>query len=311
MDAPALAGPKVVRAETDAELLELATVRRATDPDAHASLESLHHTLSTFPHAVYLVARRGSEAVGCAYAGCFPGSADDPFMYAHIGVVVTARRQGVGAALFTAVVDHARGAGKSGLTLEVKEDDADSLAWVERRGFVEVERQKSLELDLASAQVYAVSPPEGVSIVPRSAEHERAMYRVGVEAGKDIPGLDAEHEPSFEEWRSFGIERPSRRPELAFVALAGGQVIGFASIDVFANSDSGWHGLTAVARAWRGRGVGTALKCAQIDAARRLGLRRLLTESEERNAPMRRLNARLGYRPVPGMIVLRGTLGGE
>jgi mycothiol synthase len=309
MDAPAVAGPTVVRAETDTELLELTTVRRAVDPDAHPSLEGLRHTLKTFPHAVYLVARQGSEAVGCAYAGCFPGTEDDPFMYAQVGVVLSARRQGVGAALLAAVSAHARGIGKSGLTLEVAEDDPDSLGWVERRGFVEVERQKSLELDLASVPVSTGSPPAAVSIVPRSAEHESAMYRVGLEAAKDIPGLDSQHDPTFEEWRSFEIERPSRRPELAFVALAGGEVIGFASVDVFGDSDTGWHGLTAVTRAWRGRGVGAALKRAQIDAARRLGLRRLLTESEERNGPMRRLNERLGYRPVPGVIVLRGPLG--
>jgi GNAT superfamily N-acetyltransferase len=238
------------------------------------------------------------------HAGCFPGTEADPFMYAHVGVVPAARGEGVGAALS----DRARRARKNGLTLEISEDDPASLAWAERRGFLEVERQKSLELDLASAPRSAAPAPDGVSIVPRSADHERGMYRVGVEAGKDIPGLDAEHEPTFDEWRSFEIERPSRRPELAFVALADGEVIGFASVDVFGASDTRWHGLTAVVRPWRGRGVATALKCAQIGAARRLGLRRLMTESEERNAPMRRLNEKLGYRPVPGMVVLRGPI---
>jgi hypothetical protein len=33
-----------------------------------------------------------------------------------------------------------------------------------------------------------------------------------------------------------------------------------------------------------------------------------VTESEERNEPMRRLNEKLGYLPEPGMIVLRGPL---
>ena len=33
-----------------------------------------------------------------------------------------------------------------------------------------------------------------------------------------------------------------------------------------------------------------------------------MTESEERNEPMRRLNEKLGYRPGPGMIALRGPL---
>jgi mycothiol synthase len=308
MSAPAIAGLVVVRAQSDDELSAVAAVRRAVDPDAQPTLVSMRHTLATFPHAVYLLARRDGAAVGCAYAGCFPGTENEAFMYANVSVVAGARRQGVGGALLRELSAHARDAEKTGFTIEVEEDDAESLGWVERRGFEEVERQKGLELVLADVPPLEPEPPEGVVVVPRAAEHERGMYEVGLEAGKDIPGLDADHEPSFEQWRSFEIERPSRRPELAFVALADGQVVGFASADVFGESDTGWHGLTAVARAWRGRGVATALKRSQIEAARRLGLRRLMTESEERNQPMRRLNEKLGYRPVPGMIVLRGPL---
>jgi GNAT superfamily N-acetyltransferase len=206
------------------------------------------------------------------------------------------------------LAEHGRAVGKTGFTVEVAEDDPESLGWVERRGFVEVERQKGLELLLANTSETKPEPPAGVVVVPRRPEHERGMYAVAVEAGKDIPGLDADHDPSFEQWRSFEIERPSRRSELCFVALADGDVAGFASIDVFGESDTGWHGLTAVGRSWRRRGIAEALKRSQIEAARRLGLRRLMTESEERNEPMRQLNEKLGYRPVPGMIALRGPL---
>jgi GNAT superfamily N-acetyltransferase len=308
MSVPALAGLTVVRAASDDDLWAVATVRRRVDPDAQLSLASMRHTLATFSHAVYLVARVGDEPVGCAYTGSFPGTEQEPFSYADVSVVPARRRQGIGAALLQEVGRHARDVGKEGLTVEAKEDDPESLAWLERRGFEEVERQKGLELVLADVEPVTPVPPAGVEIVPRTPDHERGMYAVGVEAGKDIPGLDADHEPSFDQWRSFEIARPSRRPELAFVALAGVEVIGFASVDVFGESDTGWHGLTAVSRAWRGRGIATALKQSQIEAARRLGLRRLMTESEERNEPMRRLNAKLGYRPVPGMIVLRGPL---
>jgi GNAT superfamily N-acetyltransferase len=305
---PAMAGLVVAPAQTDDDLLSLAAVRRAVDPDAQPSLVSMRHTLATFPHAVYLLARRESQAVGCGYAGFFPGTEDEPFMYANVSVVPEARRQGVGSALFRGLAAHARAAGKTGFTVEVAEDDPESLAWIERRGFTEVERQKGLELLLADAKDVKPHPPAGIEIVPRRPEHERGMYEVGLEAGRDIPGLDADHDPSFEQWRAFEIERPSRRPELCFVALADGEVAGFASIDVFGESDTGWHGLTAVGRSWRRRGIAEALKRSQIEAARRLGLRRLMTESEERNEPMRRLNEKLGYCPVPGMIALRGPL---
>ena len=82
--------------------------------------------------------------------------------------------------------------------------------------------------------------------------------------------------------------------------------MGFASLDVFPGAV--FHGLTGVKRAWRRRGVGSALKRAQIAAARTEGFDRLVTESEERNEPMRRLNEGLGYRPIPGMVVFQGPL---
>jgi GNAT superfamily N-acetyltransferase len=69
-----------------------------------------------------------------------------------------------------------------------------------------------------------------------------------------------------------------------------------------------FHGLTAVARVWRRRGVATALKQTQIVAAKHAGYRRLVTASEERNEPMRNLNAKLGFKPEPSLstVVLRG-----
>jgi RimJ/RimL family protein N-acetyltransferase len=69
------------------------------------------------------------------------------------------------------------------------------------------------------------------------------------------------------------------------------------------------HGLTAVKRAWRRRGA-IALKRAEISAAKEAGFRLLVTGSEERNLPMRRLNEKLGFRPAPELstLVLRGPL---
>jgi mycothiol synthase len=68
------------------------------------------------------------------------------------------------------------------------------------------------------------------------------------------------------------------------------------------------NGLTAVKRAWRGRGIAGALKRAQIAWAAEAGYERLVSAVEERNEPIRRLNERLGYRPVPGRITLRRDL---
>jgi mycothiol synthase len=68
--------------------------------------------------------------------------------------------------------------------------------------------------------------------------------------------------------------------------------------------------MTATRRDWRGRGVAGALKRAAVLWARERGLRRLRTENEERNAPMLAINRRMGYRPTPAWLSMRGPVGG-
>jgi GNAT superfamily N-acetyltransferase len=132
------------------------------------------------------------------------------------------------------------------------------------------------------------------------------MYAVSLEAEADIPGNKLQR--SFELWRAPEIDRPTALPELCFVALASDEVVGYASLDD--GRRDAYNRLTAVKRAWRRRGIATALKWAEIMAARERGFRRLVTASEERNVPMRSLNEKLGYRPEPSLstVVVRGPL---
>lgn len=257
--------------------------------------------------AVHLLARLGSTAVGCGLVAAFPG-ADRAFVEADVSIVPAARRRGVGTALLHEVSARAGRVGGEGLQGEVREGDDESLGFVERRGFVEIERQKEVVLDLMTTAVAPVGAPAGIAIVSRAGRPglEREEYALVQQAGRDVPGLGADAEQSFEQWRSFAIERPGADPELCFLALAGDRVVGSASIVVIGGN--AYHGLTAVAREWRGRGVAEALKRAQIAAARDRGFARLGTESQQDNLPMRRLNEKLGYRPAPGAIVVRGPL---
>ena len=69
-----------------------------------------------------------------------------------------------------------------------------------------------------------------------------------------------------------------------------------------------WHGMTAVARAWRGRGLARALKAATIAWALDNGLEALEGSNDIDNAAMRAVNRRLGYEPEPDEIQFRGPL---
>ena len=91
-----------------------------------------------------------------------------------------------------------------------------------------------------------------------------------------------------------------------------GDVAGWASLMFVPGSTTvAWHDMTAVGRAWRGRGVATVLKRSTIAWAIKHGLEALETGNDEDNAPMRAINARLGYRPMPDELSLRGPLSSE
>jgi L-amino acid N-acyltransferase YncA len=119
------------------------------------------------------------------------------------------------------------------------------------------------------------------------------MFECAREAMADILGLDSEVLPDWASWRA-GEERPARSPDLTVLAIANDVVIGYGRLDVF-DGRVGFHGLTAVRRAWRRRGIGRAMKTRQIALAKAAGLERLVTESQHANEPMRRLNESLGY----------------
>ena len=305
MHAPEVSALDVSWVESDADLQAMIAVRTRTDPDRPPPrVENLRHNLESNRDLRYVVARIGAEPVGCGFVEL----STLPHGEAHVLVVEEARRHGIGTAMLSVVSEHAATRGKRGLQGEARKSDHDAIEHFERRGYRVVGGEEAVALDLTATETVPPAPPDGVRIVSRAEEPDvvQGMYEVAVEADEDIPGSDEIR--SFETFRSQDVERPTRRPELCFVALADDEVIGYAVLDDF-GADA-FHGLTAVKRAWRGRGVATALKRAQIAAAKERGFRRVVTASEERNTPMRRLNEKLGYRPEPSLstVVLRGPL---
>jgi GNAT superfamily N-acetyltransferase len=289
-------------------LERLIAVRAAIEPILEPTVEELRFWRERLRGPLHLLASVEGTAAGYGIAGVFPEEEDKPYAFADVGVRPDRRRRGIGTALLEALSEHVRGVGKEALQLEVGEEESEALHYFEKRGYAEVERQKALELDLGSIEPHVPTLPEGVQIASWAERPELALqlYELYREASADIPGLDAETTSSFDEWRLWELERPTRRHDLSYVAFTAEKVIGYATLNVF--PAGGFHGLTAVAREWRRRGVGRALKQHQIAAAKAVGIRKLFTESEERNEPMRRLNEELGFRPIPGMIVLRGPL---
>jgi mycothiol synthase len=288
---------------SDADLEAMIHVQGFVRPEWQPKVENLRHHLDSNPDLTYFVGRLGDEPVACGFVEPW-----GPFSQGDVAVVPDRRRSGIGSALFAEICAVARGFDREEIQGEVQESDPESREFFERRGFVSVGGEKALVLELEELDPADVAPPEGVRIVTRAEVPERLdeMYLLANQADEDIPGSAGVQ--SYERWRATDIDRPNTPPELCFLALAGHDVIGYAVLQ-----DSGeraFHGLTVTRRDWRRRGVASALKRAEIAAAKRAGFKRLLTESEQRNEPMRKLNEKLGFVPAPewSTIVVRGPV---
>lgn len=295
----AVPGLEVARAQTDADLEVMIAVRSAADPDRPPPrLENLRHNLVANDTLVYLIARLDGEPAGCGFVDPWP----DELAPAHLVVVPALRRRGIGSALLAELGGRALDAGRPELEGDVIESDVAAQEYLEHRGYRVVGGEKAVALDLTALEPEPAQAPAGVEIVALADRPELAesLYAVGTEAAADIPGHAGDM--SFEQWRAIELDRPTRRRDLLFVAVANDEPVGYVSMDDYGRD--GHNGLTAVRRTWRRRGIATALKRTQIAAAKRAGFERLITGSEERNLPMRTLNAKLGYRPEPSRSTL-------
>ncbi len=289
--------------QSDADLEAMIAVRTLANPERRPPrLENLRHNLDADDTLVYLVARQDGEPAGCGFVHPWP----EEFAMGHCIVVPERRGQGIGSALLAEPGRCAQSAGRQELQGDVTESDTESRAYLERRGYEVVGGEQAVALDLATHDPEPARLPAGVEIVSLADRPElaEALYEVGTEAAADIPGIEGTI--TLEQFRALELDRPTRRHDLFFVALAECGPIGYASLDD--NGGEATNGLTAVRRTWRRRGVASALKRTQIAAAKRAGFARLITSSEERNLPMRTLNEQLGYRPEPtrSTLTLRG-----
>jgi RimJ/RimL family protein N-acetyltransferase len=286
------------------------------DIDAYVAVRTLVHPENPMPREVVvddrkradhldLLAERDGAPVGVASTAKFGGAPDSEFAYLTIRVPAEHRRQGVGTALHRRASEHAVELGKSRFYAVVRDDDVDSLGYYALRGFTEIGRMQDVAIDLSQAEVDGAAP-EGIEIVPLAPEHDRGAYAVALEADADIPSAETIVTGTFEQWHDRHLG-PLLSRELSLVALEQGTVVGYALLGRFTD-DTFQHWMTGVARSARGRGIAVALKRAQIAAAKAAGLRYLRTQNDLANAPMRRVNEKLGYERRFEWVHLAGPL---
>jgi mycothiol synthase len=280
----------------------------ATWPHDKYTLAEVRSFKASLTEHADLLVRLDGEAVGSGFP--LIGPSRPWLVFAMVTVLPGQRRRGAGTALYESISAWATERGRETIEVPVLDDDPESLAFAERRGFKEDRREKGVALQLAGIEPPPVNPPDGIEIVTWAERPElaRGIYEVSLEASPDVPGYEDEVAEPFEDWLAHDMEGAGDKPEATFAAVAGDEVVGYAKFSFLAAQPTvAHHDMTGLKRAWRGRGIARALKATQIGWAKANGYEELRTRNDERNAPIRHLNKEFGYRPAIGRIYLHGA----
>jgi mycothiol synthase len=279
---------EIRRAESDADLEAWRGVRIAVLPNERTMTVAEMRAAKT-AEQLHLLAEDAGVVVGCGFTD--RSSAGNRAFVAP-RVLPEARRKGVGTALLRALVAHAGTLKVEKLTASVNASNGGAIAFAERFGFEEAERQVEQVKVLGNEP--APDFPAGVEIVTIAERPEllREAYPLAAEQGYADMAMPWAVMVKLDEW----LREEATHPAGSFVALADGEIVGFSGL--MRDSDQPHRaedGLTVVRRDWRRRGLATALKRAELAWAAVNGLREVYTWTQRGNDGMRAVNERLGY----------------
>ena len=300
---------RVAPARTRDELATFLSIGDLVQPGPKPSVDGLKHELASGAETVFLLASLDGDVVG---TGVGKKSSVGDAYYTMVRVVPARRGMGVGMAVLSALSDHARSAGCGSLIGRLREDDDEARRFVEHRGFSVLSRECPVVLDLSRFEEPARERPAGVEIVSLAERPDlvEAAYSVHAVALRDVPvGSEAPTAHPFREWLAETVDAPGSLPDLSLVAILDGEVVGWAGLAALSGGEETAENLlTGVRREARGHGIATALKVEQARRARLAGFLRIETVNDEGNAPMRAVNARLGFEAEPIWLLVRGPL---
>lgn len=282
------------------------------------TLEEIQRDLELLePHLQhhFLVAEASGEVVGMVNYQRPVGSYHPHRFLLQLCVVREHQGRGVGRALYDAAVRELELLDPLSAMTLVRETDVRGLRFAESRGFVEVKRDFESVLHL---DTFDASPYKGLTERLQtegfrfrtfaeldSTDFRRRFHALFEEVRVDVPRAEPPTPLTFEFFEKHVIEEPGLLPTAFVFALQEDDLMGFTG--GYEGAEPGvmdtW--LTAVRRSVRGRGLALALKVRSVQEARALGRSRVRTDNDTRNAPMLRVNERMGFQRQPALITLR------
>lgn len=273
-------------AESDADLEAFSRIRRLVVPDESApTVEQLRAEMS--PVRLLLLAERGGIPIGSGLTD--RSQITGAFIAPR--VLEPHRRLGVGSAILRTLLDHATRHGFDAAGGHVV--DGGSYAFATAHGFEEVDQEVEQVRTVGPAEPTA-PPYPGVEFTSCAAQLdllERA-YQIAKHGYADMVLTSGPANVPLDAW----LRDEATLPGGSIVALAAGRIVGYAGLLAWNDDPTrAENGLTVVDRAWRGKGLGTALKRRQLAWAAANGIREIVTWTQRGNEAMQHVNLGLGY----------------
>ena len=316
----------------DEECREWLAVGAAYVPDRPPdTLEYFRSRLTTgsknrFPHL--FVATMDAKVVGCGqvYKPTWIGVRDcmtyDFMLYPALEDLMVGG-QAIHSLVEAYILKQIAGLKVGVLSLKVRGDRPPRVDWLEANGYVCLQREQNSTLDV---QGFDFGPWKGriqsvekagfefhplSYLMQNDPEWLSKLHRAWLDVDADVPrpyGPPSMTEGEFDS----GLSKPGRSLDTWMIAVdctQSNEAGGFGPYAAFtaANRTPGtptvWDiRLTGVCRAWRRKGLATALKLKSIEQAHREGATMIVTGNEEHN-PMLTINRRLGF--VPAVTILQ------
>jgi GNAT superfamily N-acetyltransferase len=234
--------------------------------------------------------------------------------FARVLLAPEARGCGLGAQMYTDLLRAAREHGATHLKSSVRDNDARSLQFAEKRGFKIGHHSFESTLDLTDFDEHRFDDllkrmqAEGfrffsLAEVGLTEQNKHRLYEVNRDSGLDNPGNDGIF-PDYYAFSKNVFEASWFRADTQILAAHADRWVGLAAIGIYPADNHAYNAFTGILREYRGRGLAQALKLQTILLAKQRGVRYVRTNNDSQNAPMLAVNRKLGYKPEPGYYEL-------
>jgi GNAT superfamily N-acetyltransferase len=265
-------------------------------PNGVFSRDAWLHRVRTIPERAQQagwVAEDGGKVVGNSWAFRTFFSEGSTSAQCSVNVRASHRRRGIGGELYKLVLAHLEVLDATSAMVSFPESDA-GVAFATARGFHEERAEAESVLDPRTVEE---RPALDVDLRAVADIDPHLAYEVDIGATRDMPSTETLDEIPYDEWVGHVLEYPFFMAEGSYVAMVDGVAAAVSLLIADEESGRGANMFTGTQRAYRGRGLGLAVKLASIAWAREHGITQIATRNDETNAPMLAINQRLGYHP--------------